>query len=122
MLLPLTLSKERALLVGIRGNFVTPPCCHSSTADPTSAPGLPAATHNAPLKRHRSPSPQHICGSLLVIPNTGMAVLSVGKEWWRGQHKKATLMLRPLGLFTSTIDLQSITNCESVMVSVTHCY
>lgn len=34
-----------------RCNFLTLSCCHSSTADPISALGLPAAAYNAPLKR-----------------------------------------------------------------------
>lgn len=82
-LLPLTHSKEVALLVGLRGEFLAPPCCHSSTANPSSALGLTA--HHAPLQAQGSPFPWHVCSSLLVIASTGMAIVPVGKEGWEGQ-------------------------------------
>lgn len=51
-----------------------------------------------------------------------MAVLPVGKEGWKeGQYKIAALTLRLLGVYTSTIGLEGIKNCESV-ISVTRCY
>jgi len=106
-----------------RGNFLTPLCCHSSTADPTLALGLPAAAHDAPLKSQRSPFPRHICSNLLVIASTKMAILPVGKEGWKqGQHNIASLVSRSLGVCASTVGLQNVKNCESVMVSVTRHY